>query len=256
MFFGFGKSRGAMTLEVKPEKIPCRKRERRKSFVNLRGVATFRVSPSMKRAAILVQMTLVLALACVLGVVFNNASPLGLREAGRTPDWTNTLTKAESQHSNFTQVVRGELPKPVVSTPVVQSNIPTPPVIVVAPNAPPPAPAPVGNVTWAQAKEQLADGRTVLVDARVPTYYQAGHIPNAVSLPAQSSPQEFAAFAAKYPPATTSLVIYCGAEACGLSKTVATILTTQHGYTNVKIMPGGYNEYLAADAAAKAAEKK
>src|SRR5262245_36782749 len=58
----------------------------------------------MKRGATLLQMLLVFGLACVLGLVFNNASPLGLREPERPISFTNQGARTAVSLSNLTFV--------------------------------------------------------------------------------------------------------------------------------------------------------
>jgi len=191
-------------------------------------------------------MLLILGLACVLGVVFNNANPLGLRE-GQRP---YALPK---KRESPTSVLSNAVPR-VIKTPAATntSNGSGTGVSAIARPEPPkggtpnPQPPQFVSVTWPQAKEQLADGRTVLVDARMPSFYEAGHIPNAISVPASSGPEDLDKFKAQYPPPATPLIIYCNGEQCHLSHALATILTAQYGYTNIKVMSGGYNEYLRA----------
>ena len=195
-----------------------------------------------------IQMLLILGLACVLGVVFNNANPLGLREGQRA----YALPKKREADAS---VVSNAVP-PAIKTPAttntsngsgagVSASAQTEPPKGGTPNTPPQ----FASVTWAQAKEQLADGRTVLVDARMPSFFQTGHIPIAISVPASSGPDELEKFKAQHPPPATPLIIYCNAEQCHLSHALATILTLQYGYTNIKVMSGGYNEYLRAETA-------
>ena len=200
-------------------------------------------------------MLLVFGLACVLGAAFNNASPLGLHETARLTPWTNQTPRVAAPLTNATQVLP-KMPATNSANDGTSNRAPaTNPSIAAAANVPAPTqpgtPPKFNEVTWAQAKEWLADGRTVLVDARLANSFQAGHIPNAVSLPVLSEPSEISAFRAKYPPPATPLIIYCSGETCHLSHALATILSTQHGYTNVSVMPGGFNEYLRVTAESK-----
>lgn len=214
----------------------------------------------MKHSNTIATMALVLGLAGVLGAVFNNAHPLGVRfETAPTPMAPSVAKPNPATNSiTSTQAVSITVSNPAPATPPVvhvhthstpaSNPAPVGPAVVLPAPPPqlPPPPPPINHVTWAQAKEQLVDGKTVLVDARVATYYQAGHIPDAVSLPAHS-PEALAEFKTKYS-TTTPLIIYCGAEACNLSQSLAITLTTQHGYSNVKVMPGGFNEWVRARA--------
>jgi rhodanese-related sulfurtransferase len=227
----------------------------------------------MKRALPLKPMALVFLLATVLGLVYNRSTPLGVR-----------MTEEEITSSQPSNPTPGSFPRQRTGRRFVQRPLPQEPrndqnqVAVILPdgltNPPvvlhPPAPAPsptttapvqysvpeVSSVTWSQAKEQMRNGLTVIVDARAANYFAAGHIPDAVSMPPTSGALEFAAFVAQYPPQTSRVIVYCGAEACGLSKALATRLLNDFGYKDVKVMPGGYAEYQAAEGAQKSAEQK
>src|SRR6185369_8011687 len=90
------------------------------------------------------------------------------------------------------------------SSPVVISNPPAVPTVTadaVAITNPVP-------IHWREAKPLAAAGQAVLVDVRPKPMYDAGHIPDAVSLPETSSSAEFAAFL-KLLPTNTTLIVYC-----------------------------------------------
>ena len=106
---------------------------------------------------------------------------------------------------------------------------------------------PVPTLTWLEVKASLRGGQVLLLDARVAAYYQAEHIPGAISLPANSAPAEIATFAAQHPK-TTAIIIYCGSTSCPMAHQLADVLVGQHGYSNVKVMPGGFAEYRMAEA--------
>jgi rhodanese-related sulfurtransferase len=107
----------------------------------------------------------------------------------------------------------------------------------------------VPTLTWPEVKASLRSGQILLIDARVASYYQAEHIPSAISLPANSPPPEIAAFAGQHPK-DTATIIYCGSFSCPMAQQLADALIGQHGYSNVKVMPGGFAEYRVAEAAA------
>jgi rhodanese-related sulfurtransferase len=146
------------------------------------------------------QMTQIIALATVLGLAFNAASPLGVR-------W----------------------------------NPPPPPV-----STAPPAGSTPPKVTGSQVKRLMAGGPVVLVDARAALAYRAGHIPGAVSLPPDPKSKLLEPFASQHPP-NTPIVIYCASSDCTQSDTLASLLATRFGYTQLLILSGGYAEYLAME---------
>lgn len=224
----------------------------------------------MMRSLPIKGMTLAFALACALGLAFNRSNPLGIRDEEPPADTAIASSAAANRGSQRT--ARLSAPAEGASEKSVASDSPgapsaaaethsastipaVPSASASSPSGSLPALPEVGSITWAQAKEQLHDGVTVIVDARAPSYYEAGHIPDAVSMPPTSGALEFAAFVGKYPPQTSRVIIYCGTEACGLSKALASRLINDFGYTDVKVMPGGYAEYQA-EAARKSAGQK
>lgn len=230
--------------------------------------ATTRV-PLARR--ITLQFAAVLCLSTALGFVFNAANPIGVRFANsssgvdlRTGPVTNfNLLTTGTIAAKTTAPVsppalpplpgaqRALTPLPPVKiplTPVAPTAAYTLPPIVIS-NLPP-LPAPVTAVAptnpapihWRDAKPLAAGGHAVLVDVRPRPVYDAGHIPDAVSLPETSSPAEFAAFL-KLLPANTTLIVYCASTSCSQSKRVADRLVAEFHFAPVKYMTGGYQEY-------------
>jgi rhodanese-related sulfurtransferase len=202
-------------------------------------------------------MVAMLVASILLGVAYNNASPLGVRGskpeekavAMAPPAASNSRTGYVNQtisltvegarnthvpgspYGNQTVTVGLEPAQTAVPPPVVKSTFP--------------------SLAWPEVQPLLKSGQVMLVDARVATYFQAEHIPGAVSLPANSSVVELTAFAAKYPKATP-LIIYCGSTSCPMAHNLADLLGSQYGYSNIKLMPGGFAEYRVAEAQAGA----
>lgn len=190
----------------------------------------------------------------ILGLVYNASSPLGVRNVGQTgtagltpitpgaPPATREVpgilpameagaqTSAGQVYQNQTVALTfsGLTPNPATSPPIVNSPARTRPTIP--------------TLTWAATKPLVEQRQAVLVDARVTPHFQAGHIPGAVSLPSTSTAAEKQAFLAQYP-RDTPLIIYCGSSACSMGHDLAENLITQFGYTNVRVMPGGFAEY-------------
>ena len=158
----------------------------------------------------------ILAAAVALGLVYNSASPLGVR-VGR-PVENPAGTPAPTT---------GQTLRPVTTGP---ASVSTPGDLI-----------PV--LTWPQAKPLLAAGKILLIDGRTPAAYQIEHIPGAISLSVKSPPAEFAAFVTNYPKGT-NIVVYCGSDMCDLSHELAVKLVRELGFTNVQEMPGGITEYL------------
>jgi rhodanese-related sulfurtransferase len=191
-------------------------------------------------------MACIFAGAVLLGAIYNEVSPLGVRmsqPAGLEGDKaaaTGTAQQARAARAGYVNEVLSMSLEDSVGTPP-----PLPPGPVVQPAGPG-----VRTVTWAQVKPLLDGGRIVLVDARSESNYAFGHIPGAVSLPGSSSLPEVQAFAAKYPK-TTVIVTYCSSDMCSVSRELAETLMKTGGFSDVSYMPGGYTEYLVARPPAK-----
>jgi len=120
----------------------------------------------------------------------------------------------------------------------------------------PPAPAPAAGefIPLSQASELWRNGAAFFLDAREPADYAAGHIGNALSLPAQSFAQHFGDIA---PMLTSSseLVLYCDGQECELSHRLRVSLS-QLGYTNTHLLSNGWTAWRAAGLPTTAGGKK
>jgi rhodanese-related sulfurtransferase len=221
---------------------------------------------------IVLQFIAILGLSVALGLVFNAANPIGVRFAetstpvephpkpltsfdllstssiaAKTPQPSPQPAPAPSAVAQQTPTSRPSVTIPLTPVaptavyalpPTVVSNLPplpTPAAAAVAPTNP-------AQIHWRAAKPLAAGGHAVLVDVRPRPVYDAGHIPDAVSLPETSSPAEFTAFL-KLLPTNTTLIVYCASTSCSQSKRVADRLVTEFHYAPVKYMTGGYQEY-------------
>jgi rhodanese-related sulfurtransferase len=101
-----------------------------------------------------------------------------------------------------------------------------------------------GSITLAQANELWLGGVALFLDAREPDDYAAGHIGNALSLPAQSFEQRFGAIAPMLTP-ESRLVLYCDGEECELSHRLQASLR-QLGYTNTTLLANGWTVWRQA----------
>jgi rhodanese-related sulfurtransferase len=188
---------------------------------------------------VLVEAMQLVALSGVIGAAFNAANPIGLRwSAPATPQpisFTGSAgQKPTAVHGSFfrNQTLSMEL---LVAHPSV-SPAPRLASGLAVPTA----------ATWSDVKPLLERNGAVLIDARPKNYFDAGHIPRALSLPESSSESEFAAFRAQHD-INALLVVYCGSPECPASKRLAQTLAEKHGYRNVRYLPGGYQEWQRAE---------
>ena len=220
------------------------------------------------------QLAALLGLSAALGFTFNAANPIGVRFATATI----TPAPAASSKTNFSltstssvlvkppQPATQPSPQPAPQTvqqtatrpvppqlPPVPTNFPkramaTPTPMAVSNPAPvvvtPPAqtnlnPAPIH---WREAKPLVAAGSALLVDVRLAAVYDAGHIPEAISLPEASSSLEIKAFL-ELVSTNMTLIVYCSSTSCSQSMRVANRLVTEFHRPSVKYMTGGYQEY-------------
>lgn len=95
-----------------------------------------------------------------------------------------------------------------------------------------------------QAKALWQGGTAFFLDAREPADYAAGHIGNALNLPAQSFEQHFGEVA---PMLTheSRLVLYCDGQECELSHRLRESLH-QLGYTNIDLLHNGWTAWRQA----------
>lgn len=99
----------------------------------------------------------------------------------------------------------------------------------------------LGEVTAQEMASLLGSPGVVIVDARNPPDYEAGHIPGAISIPttaAWSARRQ----ALKDVPPDARIIVYCQSVSCRMSDTIGSILLAG-GFTNVALFPGGWNEW-------------
>jgi len=171
------------------------------------------------------QVVAILAAATGLGLIYNIASPLGVRapETNNSPVVTSAGTNAH----------------PTVITTATSTNSTG---VTVSPVTLPDRAA----LRWKEVKALLAAGQIVLLDARPKSAYDIEHIPGALSLPANSEPAQFIEFVTQHPP-SSAIVVYCGGGTCDLSHELREKLTKEFGYTSVKEMPGGIVEWRVTE---------
>ena len=95
-----------------------------------------------------------------------------------------------------------------------------------------------------QARQLWQTGAAIFLDAREPADFAAGHIGNALNLPAQSFGQHFGECAPLLTP-ETALVLYCDGPHCELSHRLREYLR-QLGYTNTHLLFNGWTAWRQA----------
>ena len=81
----------------------------------------------------------------------------------------------------------------------------------------------------------------LLVDARLPSDFEAGHLDGAINIPPSWKPEQYAARLSGIPKATT-IVLYCQSEGCPFSVYVSKKLH-DFGYHDLRIYKGGFAEW-------------
>ncbi|MBT6094722.1 MAG: rhodanese-like domain-containing protein [Rhodospirillaceae bacterium] len=100
----------------------------------------------------------------------------------------------------------------------------------------------IGAVSGAYVKKMIdTNAKMMIIDARPKARkFDKGHIPTAISIPWREFDKHVAALPADK---KTLLVYYCGGFKCTLSPKSA-MKAMELGYTNVKIYPAGYPEWV------------
>ncbi|QIF05180.1 rhodanese-like domain-containing protein [Roseimicrobium sp. ORNL1] len=192
---------------------------------------------------LLKEMAAILVAAVALGVVYNSASPLGIRAptglvvepifpADVTPLSALPTTESDSSIQNET-IQALVVPDETAGLHAGMKALPA-------------------AVAWREVKPLLAAGKIILVDVRDTQAYALGHIPGAVSLPMDQVKDKLGEFVARYPK-STPLVIYCASVRCQSANAQARVLTREHGYVHVREMPGGYAEWRVSEPQAEPA---
>jgi rhodanese-related sulfurtransferase len=198
-----------------------------------------------KATTLLWQMFGILAASILIGLAYNNASPLGLRSESPSEPFKIESPRTERLNPSPTNVAVASIPPPLATNSRIIAATPTPPLVT---NTAQPVATPMKfpELKWPEVKALLSAKKIVLVDARLKANYDISHIPGAISLPATSTAPELQAFATAYP-RDTHFVTYCGSDSCHMSRALAESLVKICGYTNVSEMPGGFAEFIIAE---------
>jgi rhodanese-related sulfurtransferase/biotin operon repressor len=96
----------------------------------------------------------------------------------------------------------------------------------------------LATITAVEVLTKLEAGSAILLDARPTDEYQAGHLPGAISMPAEELPERFHEL-----PAEKEIIAYCRTSYCLLSDEAALFLQA-HGY-NVRVFSEGFPHWRA-----------
>ena len=98
------------------------------------------------------------------------------------------------------------------------------------------------TVTRDELVALLAEGSATLVEALSAEAFAAEHLPEAVNVPGELTPDLAASLA---PDPTRTVVVYCSGVTCTRSKVTAAAFT-RLGYRDVRVYPGGKADWWQA----------
>lgn len=101
--------------------------------------------------------------------------------------------------------------------------------------------AKVPTLSLTDTKKEISEGNPLLLDARRPIDFQHGALPNAKSIPFNSSLSDRQQVLAGVPK-TKRIIVYCQSSGCGYADEMAQFLKF-NGYVNTVIFRGGYREW-------------
>jgi rhodanese-related sulfurtransferase len=111
--------------------------------------------------------------------------------------------------------------------------------------------APPRLLSYEETKPLLGRKDVLLLDARPHVFYQAGHLPGAISLPRESFAADFPKVDAQLrQPGVTGIVIYCSGGECEDSAGVAEQLAARK-IGPLAIYEGGWEDWINREPAAK-----
>ncbi|MCP3982394.1 MAG: rhodanese-like domain-containing protein [bacterium] len=186
--------------------------------------------------ALLRSIVVILLAGTALGLLYNALGPWGLEWKGRDliaemADVPAVQAVAAQDNPYYTE---NDDPLAVAAT----NSAPSVPVPQI-PEVGRPVPIPIA------ALKQLYDAQaTVIIDAREPSEYAAGHIAGAIHLSydmALSEPERLAMDTGGLP-----IVVYCGGGTCDVSHRMADELMYNGGHTRVAVYEGGFPEWSEA----------
>jgi len=98
------------------------------------------------------------------------------------------------------------------------------------------------EISIQDARRLCLEDKAIVLDARSPEEYQAGHIDCAINLPWLSFDEYFQNISEKLPE-DKIIITYCDGETCNLSKDLAKMLIDM-GFKNVKVLVNGWSVWI------------
>jgi rhodanese-related sulfurtransferase len=99
-------------------------------------------------------------------------------------------------------------------------------------------------MSWGKVEEWCLQRQALLVDTRSEEAFKAGHVPGAVSLPADSTPERIAAFRQEYD-TNRSLIVYGDVAGSMRAFVTGRQLMREAGFSSVRFVMEGYKEWQA-----------
>lgn len=167
----------------------------------------------------------IIALAVVLGLLYNVFSPNGIPLIRKSP--TKVAVSDSALFAPTTDSLRQSLLNDTSRLPGVKVIAPLHEQALAGKG---PAAAGVQSepaykvVTLGQVKKILAQGKAVFIDAREPEEYKKGHIAGARNIPAMEEDQHFPDLVQI--PRDTLIVVYCNNAECHLGRMLTEFLAT------------------------------
>jgi rhodanese-related sulfurtransferase len=99
-------------------------------------------------------------------------------------------------------------------------------------------------ISLAEAEDLWRMGEAAFLDARTKDTYAQGHVPRAMSAPAEDAEASLPSFVERLP-LEGALVIYCEGGDCSSSLALAKLLY-EKGFTDIRVFNGGWEEWERA----------
>lgn len=107
-----------------------------------------------------------------------------------------------------------------------------------------------------EIEKAISDKHVVIIDARYPRDYEAGHLPGAINVPVFTTQAERRRLL-EHVPRDAKVIVYCQSESCQFDEALGCALVAE-GIENVALFPGGWMQWDQKDpsGAQRPAEKE